>query len=211
MSVTDFHILLIAMSHKKARAFFKNDALFSSVTVPQIPLREKKSHFDTLVVSIIYQQISGKAGASIYKKLQNHCRGKVTPEKIAVTRTSQFRKVGISPQKMGYLRDLSKKFINKEISTRALALKSDQEVIDELVKIKGIGVWTSQMFLIFHLGREDVFPSKDLGIQKALSKILSKNLNEKDMLEISEKWKPYRTYASLMLWKIIDTTNPDDA
>ncbi|MFC2142946.1 DNA-3-methyladenine glycosylase family protein [Candidatus Aenigmatarchaeota archaeon] len=196
------------MSHKKAKLFFKKDKHFKNIDVPKIPERNKRNHFDTLVTSIVYQQISGKAASSIYSRLKAYCKGRITPEKISKTRPAQLKKLGLSPQKTSYIKDLSKKFLNKEVNTRKFPSLTNDEVIEELTKIKGIGVWTAQMFLIFHLGREDVFPVADLGVQKAFTKLFSVS-DVSQMESISKKWEPYRTYASLMLWKTIDTVNPD--
>lgn len=190
------------MSYQEAHQALKKDPVLKRYTIPSLNKKPRKSYFDTLVMSIVYQQISGKAAASIYRSLLRKC-GTITPDRISRTRSSTLRKVGLSPQKTRYIKDLASHFLRGDIAVHTFSRKSDEEVIEELTRVKGIGLWTAQMFLMFSLGREDVFPTKDLGIQKGYQKLFQK-ATEEEMLTISEKWKPFRSYVSLMLWQQIE-------
>ncbi|MBI3190536.1 DNA-3-methyladenine glycosylase 2 family protein, partial [archaeon] len=173
-------------------------------------LEKRNDYFNILVLSIANQQLSGKAAMTIYKRLRSLCNGKVTPERIFKLKPSTIRKAGFSYPKVSYIKDLSKKFMNREISPHRFHFQSDEEVLEELVKIKGIGRWTAEMFLMFSLGREDVFPADDLGIKKAISKIYGvKDTSQKNLDNFSKRWKPYRSYASLYLWKSAEIKPPD--
>ena len=110
---------------------------------------------------------------------------------------------------MSYLNDLAKRFANKEINPRKFHSQNDEEIIRELIMIRGIGRWTAEMFLMFSLGREDVFPADDLGIKKAIARLYGLNdTSTKNLDKFSQRWRPYRTYASLYLWKSGDTRPP---
>jgi len=114
-----------------------------------------------------------------------------------------FRQAGISKQKAPYLRDLASKVYNKDVNLNRVSLLDDQQVIDELIKIKGIGKWSAEMFLIFHLGRLDVWPVDDLGLQKGVQQLLNldQRPDKKALVEIGKKWRPYRSIATWYLWQ----------
>jgi DNA-3-methyladenine glycosylase II len=193
---------------QKAIAHLSKDKVMKSIIGKTEPifLQRKRAYFDTLVHSIVNQQLSGKAADAIYGRLKILCQGKVNPDKIDRLRDNELRKAGFSRQKVSYLRDLTSKFLSKEINPGRFKYMSNSEVIKKLVSVYGIGRWTAEMFLMFALAREDVFPAQDLGIQKALEKVYGlKNKSVKELDEFSEKWKPYRTYASLYLWRSFDS------
>jgi len=196
----------------KARKFLEKDAKLRTVIRKNgtITISKRRDYFNILVISIANQQLSGKAAHTIYSRLKKLCNGKVTPERISRLRTSQIRKAGFSYPKVSYIKDLSKRFLTREISPHKFHFQSDEGVLQELVRIKGIGRWTAEMFLMFSLGREDVFPADDLGIKKAIQNIYGiKDTSQKSLDKFSERWKPYRTYASLYLWKSIETKPPE--
>lgn len=198
---------------RKARNFLWKDSKLRPVIRNNgvIKLTKRKDYFNILVLSIANQQLSGKAAMTIYGRLKKLCDGRITPERIAKLRTSQIRNVGFSYPKVSYIKDLSKKFLKKEISPHKFHSQTDEEVLEELVRIKGIGRWTAEMFLMFSLGREDVFPADDLGIKKAIMRIYGiKDTSQKSLDKFALRWKPYRSYASLYLWKSIDTKAPDE-
>ena len=171
-------------------------------------LELRKDYFNVLVVSIVYQQISSAAASAIYGRLKKAC-GKVTPKKVSALSNAKMRRVGLSRQKISYMNDLAKKFMKKEINPRKFHAQSDEEVLNELISIRGIGRWTAEMFLMFSLGREDVFPADDLGIRRAISRIYGlRDVSTKKLDAFSQRWSPYRTYASLYLWKSGDTKPP---
>ena len=196
---------------EKATLFLKKDRKLAYIIKDKgiVEIKPKKDYFNVLVVSIVYQQLSGASASAIYGRLKESCNDKVTPQKIDNLPDKKMRKLGLSRQKISYLNDLAKKFINKEVNPRKFHSQTDQEIIEELVKIRGIGRWTAEMFLMFSLAREDVFPADDLGIKKAIARIYGiKDLSTKKLDLFSLRWKPYRTYASLYLWKSGDTRPP---
>jgi DNA-3-methyladenine glycosylase II len=167
-----------------------------------------KNAFLSLARSIIYQQISTKAGDAILKKfLGLFGKQKVTPENFLVFTSVQLKSAGVSPQKQSYLFDLAQKFLDKTIHLQHFQKMSDDEVKKHLIQVKGIGPWTADMFLIFALNRRDILPVGDLGIQKGFQKAfgLKKLPNEKQMLKLSEPHSGSRTELTLHLWGILDT------
>ncbi len=196
---------------KKAAAFLSKDRKLRAVIENNgiQALKPRKDYFNVLVVSIVYQQLSGASASAIYGRLKKACNNRVTAEKINKLSAARMRKLGLSRQKIAYLKDLSKKFLNKEINPRKFHAQSDEEIIRELVMIRGIGRWTAEMFLMFSLCREDVFPADDLGIKKAIIRLYGlEDVSAKNLDKFSQRWKPYRTYASLYLWKSGDARPP---
>jgi DNA-3-methyladenine glycosylase II len=166
-----------------------------------------KNAFLSLAKSIISQQISGKAADSIYKKFIAHFSGKKpTPEAYLKLNISQLKSAGISSQKAGYLRDLAEKFIDKTIDHKNFHKMSDAEVKEHLVRVKGIGPWTADMFLIFALNRPDVLPVGDLGTRKGFQKAFKlKSLpSEAQMRKLALPHKGEHTALTLHLWGILD-------
>ena len=169
--------------------------------------RRERSHFEAVLSSIVYQQLSGKAAATIYGRFAGLFDGGVPLPKLVMDATDEtLRGVGLSRQKIGYMRDLATKVLSGALPIDTLDDLSDQEVLDALVQVKGVGRWTAQMFLMFRLGRSDILPDLDLGIQKAIQRAyrLRKLPAPKRVLEIGAKWAPYRTIASWYLWRSLD-------
>lgn len=165
------------------------------------------THFIALIRAIVYQQLSGKAAATILNRfLGLFPDGEPTPEGILALSDEQLRAVGMSRQKTGYLRDLAAK-----VQTDALPLDHvhelpDADLIAHLVQVKGIGRWTAQMFLMFKLGRVDVLPELDLGIQNAIKRAYRKRrVTPKDVLRIGAKWAPYSSVACWYLWRSLES------
>lgn len=170
-------------------------------------LRANPNRFQMLAKSIISQQISTAAARSIRAKLDRLLQPrKLSPESLQDFTPEQLRTAGLSAQKIAYLRDLSQKVTAGHVRLRGIARKSDEEVIDELVQVKGIGVWTAQMFLIFSLGRLDVFPHGDLGVRSALRNLYGlKELPDKETsIGIAAPWRPYATVASWYCWRSLE-------
>ena len=155
---------------------------------------KKQKYFEDLVDAICSQQLSGKAAKTIFTRVKNLLM-KITPENIIGTNDQKLRDCGLSWQKVSYIRDLATKVTNGELNILILNKLSDEEVINKLVAVKGIGRWTAEMFLMFSLARPDIFPKDDLGIQKAMKNLKIKNSN---------RWKPYRTIASWYLWRSLE-------
>jgi DNA-3-methyladenine glycosylase II len=161
-----------------------------------------------LIQAIVSQQLSTKAAATIYARFRALLPADVEPTPQAVLPLSDeaLRGVGLSRQKVGYIRDLSEKTLAGALQAETLASCPDEEVIEILTRIKGIGRWTAEMILIFRLLRPDVLPVDDLGIVKAIQKAygLRKPPDAKRMLKIAEPWRPYRSVASWYLWASLD-------
>lgn len=171
-------------------------------------LTPSKNYFLSLASSIIYQQISTKAGDAIYGKFLKLFKGrKVTPEQFLKLKDLDLKSAGISPQKLGYLKDLASKFISKDLNYRNFQQMTDEEVKENLIQVKGIGPWTADMFLIFALNRPDVLPVGDLGTKKGFQKAFKlRDLpKENQMLKLSEPHKGGRTLLTLYLWDILDS------
>ena len=174
--------------------------------VPVLPIEE--DYFWSLTRSVIYLQISVKAAKKIsdrYLKLFNK-GSKMSPIDVIKIDIEKIQNVGISRQKSGYIKNIANAFDEGLVDETELHKLGDQEIIDQLVKIKGVGRWTAEMFLIFTLRRPDVFPVTDLGVQKGFQ--IYYDLDELpsiDMMnEKSENWKPYRTIMSLYLWFAVE-------
>jgi DNA-3-methyladenine glycosylase II len=163
--------------------------------------------YGTLVRSITGQQLSTKAAATIYGRLTELYGGRTpTPQEILDTDPGRLRAVGLSNAKAAYLRDLAEHIVDGELPVDHLAEMPDAQVYERLTAIKGLGRWTVDMFLMFHLGRPDILPVGDLGIRKAIQ--IRYGLQElpkaAEMEQIAEAWRPHRTLASLYLWESLD-------
>ncbi len=164
--------------------------------------------FCGLVEAIVSQQLSTRAAATIYGRVRALLPdgGAPTPEALMSLPDDALRGAGLSRQKLAYMRDLSRKMLDGSINAQALSAMTDDEIVAELTKIKGIGRWTVEMLLIFRLTRPDVFPVGDLGIVKAMRKTynLRGTPNVKRLHAIAERWRPYRTVASWYLWASLE-------
>ncbi len=164
-------------------------------------------HFSALVRAIIFQQLSTKAAATIHARLLTLIPdGQVTPQTLAAISEHQFRDVGVSRQKSMYLRDLCAKVASGDVILDAIEMLEDEDVIAALTRVKGIGRWTAEMFLMFRLHRPDVLPVGDLGILTAVQKAygLRKRPTPERLRELAEAWKPYRSIACWYLWRSLD-------
>jgi DNA-3-methyladenine glycosylase II len=167
-------------------------------------VRDDGTHFEALTSSIIYQQVSGAAAASIERKLQALFGGrKPLPAEILASSDERLREAGLSRQKIRYLRDLAAHAGNGVIPFDTLHELEDEEVIRHLTQVLGIGRWTAQMFLMFRLGRPDILPELDLGIRTAVKRAyrLRKEPDANRLHRIGAPWAPYRTVASWYLWR----------
>jgi DNA-3-methyladenine glycosylase II len=168
--------------------------------------RTEGSHFGALIRAIVFQQLSGKAATTIHERFLNLFPDRVpTAAAIMTTSDEQLRGVGLSRQKIGYLRDLSARVQRGELPLDHVETLGDPELIEHLVQVKGIGKWTAQMFLMFKLGRPDVLPDLDLGIQNAIKRAYGKRkCTPKDVLRVGAKWSPYSSIACWYLWRSLD-------
>lgn len=171
--------------------------------------RTDGTHFAALVRAIVYQQLSGKAAATIHSRLVTTL-GAVTPESLRAVSDTDLRAAGLSRQKVRYLRDLSEKAHAGELPVDRLHELDDITVMDSLCAVKGIGRWTVHMFLMFRLGRLDVLPELDLGVRKAVKQAFRmRALPSAERLErVAAAWQPYRTIASWYLWRSLELPAP---
>ena len=186
----------------------RNDPVLSAIIerIGEYGIRFRDPDFETLVKSIVSQQLSGRVASVIFGRLAAAAGGQVTPENILRLRPSRMRTLGLSGQKTAYIRDLARHARNGTVTFQDLPSLSDQEVIDRLTQIKGIGVWTVHMFLIFALQRHDVLPTGDLGIRNAIRKAygLAELPTPAEMETIAERWRPYCSVASWYLWRSLE-------
>ncbi len=165
------------------------------------------AEFCSLAEAIVYQQLNGKAAVTIFKRFAALAGEPLTPEGILKLTDEQLRSVGLSKQKSSYLKDLAAKTAGGELDFSRLPELSDDEVIEHLTQVKGIGVWTAHMFLIFSLRRPNVLPTGDYGVQMAVKKHYNKRKlpKPKDMEKIARAWEPYRSVACWYMWRSLDT------
>jgi len=158
--------------------------------------------FRRLVQSIVSQQVSTASATAIRERLYD--RFEVTPAAMADADPDALRAVGLSSQKAEYVRHVADAFLEGDYSVAAFEGVADDAVIDELTEIHGVGVWTAKMYLMFGLGREDVFPVEDLGVRNGMERVHDEELSRTEMVERAARWRPYRSYASLYLWRAVD-------
>lgn len=165
------------------------------------------SHFAALARAIVFQQLSGKAASTIHGRFEGLYGGvSPTPEQLLDTADETLRGVGLSRQKVVYMRDLAEKLASKQVPLENLEAIDDEALIKALTAVKGVGRWTAQMFLMFRLGRPDVLPELDLGIQKAvmLAYGLPAMPKPKELLEIGRPWRPHASVATWYLWRSLE-------
>ena len=171
-------------------------------------IRPHGGYFATLVRSIIFQQISGAAGESIMKKTLVVLGGMLDPTIITQVPDEPLRGAGLSPQKLGYLRSLCQHVLDGRLELPRLPKLSDEEVIRELTDVKGIGVWTAHMFLMFSLGRLDVLPTGDLGVRRGVQHAYALDTmptpKQVEAIVQEKNWAPYRSIGSWYMWRVVD-------
>ena len=169
--------------------------------------RGRGDYFVHLYSEIIAQQLSGKAAGTIIGRFEElFPKKKATAERVAKLPDKKLRNVGMSWSKVSFIKDLSKKTLNGDIRYNKLHKMTDEEVMEELMQVKGIGPWTAEMFLMFALGREDIFSHADLGLRNGMMRIygLKSVPDVKKADKITEVWRPYRSYGSFALWHHLD-------
>ncbi len=173
-------------------------------------MRTRPDRFAALAGAIVGQQISGMAAQSIRNRMTERLGGQVDAATLGKLTIDELREIGVSRQKATYLLDLAGKVASGEVILSQMGRKSDESIIEELTRIKGIGVWTAQMFLIFSLGRLDILPVDDFGIRTAIMRRYSlRDLPKPARIrKIAEPWRPYASVASWYLWQWLDTQRP---
>ena len=162
--------------------------------------------FRALVRSIVFQQLHGKAARAIFDRLQQKAGGEVTPDSILKLRPAQMRALGLSKQKLTYIRDLARKTRDGTVEFQKFPQMTDEEVIAELIQVKGIGEWTAHMFLMFALRRPNILPTGDYGVRSAMRKAYGMKVMPKPrtMQRIAKCWHPYCSVASWYMWRSLD-------
>lgn len=198
--------------HRKAiRHLRENDPTLAGLIDRIGPCRLKPqtdlSHFESVARAIVFQQLSGKAAATIHGRFAGLFPDQQpTPTHLLTLEDGALRTAGLSRPKVKYLRDLASRVTSNELPIDTLHEFADDEILGHLTRVKGVGVWTAQMFLLFRLGRPDVLPDLDLGIQKAvqLAYRLRKRPTPERVRTIGAKWAPFRSVATWYLWRSID-------
>ncbi|HEX5769204.1 MAG TPA: DNA-3-methyladenine glycosylase [Burkholderiales bacterium] len=189
------------------RALARGDPVMAAImrSHPKVFLMRRGEPFLTLARAICGQQISVKAAQSVWDRVVACC-GEVTPEKVLSRPRPQLRACGLSDRKTEYIADLAQHFADGRIHLHRWPEMSDDEIIAELVEVRGIGRWTAEMFLIFNLLRPDVFPLDDLGLQKGIrvSYFKGRQVSLARMRKLGESWRPWRSVATWYLWRSLD-------
>ena len=169
-------------------------------------LRSRDDPFYSLCRTIIGQQISTKAADSIWIKFENKCKKKISPNTVLKLSRSTLRSVGLSKQKIGYLKNVALSFRNKSFNIKELKKMNDDLAIEYITQLKGLGVWSAQMFLMFNLNRPDIFPTKDIGLIRAISKNYNTSYppSQRFLNKISKLHSGYRTVFTWYMWRSID-------
>jgi len=211
-------ILLLPFDHAEAHAHLARvdeplGRLIARVGEFRFKLDECDSVYESLLEAIAYQSIAGKAAQVIFSRIRALGSNGVcpSPQELLRVSTQKLRKAGLSHAKIAAVRDLAQKTIDGVVPTLEEAAKlSDQELVDRLISVRGIGAWTVEMFLIFRLGRPDVLPIHDYGVQKGWALTYRKRAipKPKELLKFGERWRPYRTVASWYMWRAVELAGP---
>jgi DNA-3-methyladenine glycosylase II len=186
----------------------RNDPILSEIIrrVGDYGIQFREPGFETLVRSIVYQQLSGRVASVIFGRLAKAAGGRLTPENILKLRPARMRALGLSKQKTLYIRDLARHIRDGKLVFEELTALGDSLVIERLTQVKGIGVWTAHMFLIFALRRTDILPTGDLGIRNAMKKAyaMAAPPTPAEMETLAQRWRPYCSVASWYLWRSLE-------
>ena len=205
-----------AFDHREAIAHITKDdprlaALIEKSIEFKLDIDEEQTPYESLLRAIAYQSIAGKAAAVIFGRIKalgtNGCCP--SPQELLRVHPQTLREAGLSAAKIAAVRDLAQKTIDGTVPTTEAAQKmSDQELVERLISVRGIGAWTVEMFLIFRLGRPDVLPIHDYGVQKGFALTYRKRRipKPKELAKFGERWRPWRTVASWYMWRAIDVT-----
>ena len=194
--------------HKAKKVLSKRDPILRRIInkFNKGYLTSRKDPFFSLCRTIIGQQISTKAADSIWSKFEIKCKKKIVPETVLKLTSSSLKSAGLSRQKITYLKNIAKSFKNKSFNIRDLKKMNDDLAINYITELKGLGIWSAQMFLMFNLNRPDIFPTKDIGLIRAISKNYKTSYppSEKFLNRISKKHSGYRTVFTWYMWRSID-------
>ena len=193
---------------RKAIQHLRQDPILAKIIdrVGPYGIQFREPNFETLVKSIVYQQLSGKVAAVIFARLAAAAGPVLTPESVLKLRPSRMRSRGLSTQKTAYIRDLARHARDRRVVFESLTGLPDVEVIEHLTQVKGIGVWTAHMFLIFALRRPDILPTGDLGVRNAIRRAWNLDAlpTPDEMEEMAVRWRPWCSVASWYLWRSLE-------
>ncbi len=204
--------LLLVPSHRRALLHLRKADPVLARVIDQVgacrfATTREGTHFDAVVRAIVYQQLSGKAAATILRRVHDVYGGKPpTARRLLATADAPLRAAGLSQQKLGYLRDLAEQAVTRKLAFARLDTLDDEAVVEALTRVKGVGRWTAQMFLMFRLGRLDILPTGDLGIQNAVQRAwgLAERPPPVVVETLGAAWRPYATIACWYLWRSLD-------
>ena len=186
----------------------KSDVILAAIIarVGSCKMTYRDPSFEMLARAIVFQQLSTKAATTIYGRLEEAAGGQLTPEAIQNLSVGEMRRAGLSRQKLGYIRDLAEHALSGKVDFAKLPGMSDEEVIEALTDIKGVGVWTTHMFLMFSLRRPNILPVGDLGVRMAIQRAYKKRKlpTPKQIEQIAKGWHPYCSYAAWYLWRSLE-------
>jgi len=181
--------------------------------VGALGIQPRRERFQALARTIIFQQLAGAAANTIYGRFVGLFPGVEfpSPEQVMAKTDSELRSVGLSEKKALYIKDLAAHVRDRKLNFHRFHRMTDEEIIADLTRVKGIGKWTAEIFLMFNLGRPDVMPADDLGVQNAVMRHyrMRQRPNRKRLLKHAERWRPYRTAAAWYLWRSLDIVLPD--
>jgi len=197
--------------HKAKRILSKKDPVLKGIIKKYNKgfLTTRNNPFFSLCRTIVGQQISTRAADSIWSKFEKKCKKRIIPKTILKLSFRTLRNAGLSRQKVSYLKNIAKNFRNKSFNIRKLKKMSDDESINYITKLKGLGIWSAQMFLMFNLNRPDIFPTSDIGLLRAISKNYKTSYppSEKFLNKISKMHTGYRSVFTWYMWRSIDSTD----
>ena len=197
--------------HKAKKVLSKRDPVLRKIIKKYNKgfLTTKNKPFFSLCRTIVGQQISTKAADSIWLKFEAKCKKKINPKTVLKLSTRTLKSAGLSRQKVKYLKNIAENFRNKSFNVRELNKMNDEEAINYIIKIKGLGVWSAEMFLMFNLNRPDIFPIKDIGLLRAISKNYKTSYppSKRFLDKISRLHAGYRTMFTWYMWRSIDPTD----
>ena len=193
------------MINHKAIGLLKQDPNLTRIIerIGDYQIKKRNNHFAVLIESIISQQLASAAAEAIFARFKKLYPKFPTVTQILNTKNAKLRSAGLSGMKIEYLKDLAQKIEDGKLKMRSLSKMTDDEIIEHLTQVKGIGRWTAEMFLIFSLGRLDVLPTGDLGLRKGVQMAFSMSElpKPKEVEKIGMRWKPFRSIATWYLWK----------
>lgn len=169
----------------------------------ELELTPAENEFERLVISIISQSVSTASARAIRERVFD-LLPEVTPEAVLNTDEDALIDAGLGQTKTGYIQNVARAFQERELTRKALADETNEEVIDELTQIRGVGEWTAQIYLMFALGREDVFPIGDLGVRRGMESLYGE-LSREEMHDVADQWRPYRSIGTLYIWEYYES------